>query len=89
MRSGSDRAVQAQCTQAGYQSLLAQTNAQEPPAVQWRRWSDGWLKWGPIRWQSITALVAYGKLGPNEKEVSINFVLTDKGWKLDQWSPAD
>jgi hypothetical protein len=89
MRSGNDRAVRSQCTSAGYQSLVAHANSKEALGVQWRRWGEGWSKWGVIRWRSITSVIAYGKLGPKEKEAAINFALTPEGWKLDQWSPGE
>ena len=44
---------------------------------------------GAMRWQTITSIVAYGRLGPRESEHVFNFVLTPKGWKLDQWSPGE
>lgn len=89
MSSGSDNAVRSECTRAGYQSLVTKANDKEPRGVQWRRWGQGWSRWGPVQWRSITSDIAYGKLGPKGKEASVNFVLTPRGWKLDQWSPPE
>ena len=89
MGSGSDRAVRSECTGAGYQALLSCLNDREPRADQWRRWSQVWSKWGPVRWESVTPLIAYGKLGPKQKPASINFALTPQGWKLDYLSPGE
>jgi len=89
MSSGSDRAVHAECTEAGYQNLLSFLNDREPHADQWQRWSQSWSKWGPVHWQSITPIIAYGKLGPKQKPATVNFALTPLGWKLDHLSPAE
>jgi hypothetical protein len=89
MSTGNDRSVHSECTEAGYRALLAYLNDREPHADQWRRWSQAWSKWGPVRWESITPIIAYGKLGPAQKPASINFALTPQGWKLDYVSPAE
>jgi hypothetical protein len=89
MSSGNDSAIHAECTESGFLALLALLNPHEPHADQWKRWSEAWSKWGQIRWESITTMVAYGKLGPKNKSASINFALTPQGWKLDYLSPAE
>jgi len=88
MNTGDDSAIHAECTEAGFLLLLESLNHDEPHADQWRRWSEAWSKWGPVRWESITSLVAYGKLGPKNKSASINFALTPQGWKFDYLSAA-
>ena len=89
MRSGSDAAVRSQCTVAGYRSLLSGIDPHQKRADQWRRRAREWSQWGAIRWQNITSLTAYGRLGPKENENSVALVLTPRGWKMDQWAPAE
>jgi hypothetical protein len=89
MMSGDDNAVHAECTEAGYQALQSYISSREPHAAQWQRWSTAWSKWGPVRWESITSLIAYGRLGPKQHSAAINFALTPQGWKFDYVSPAD
>jgi hypothetical protein len=89
LTSGSDRAVRAECTRAGFQALLSRLDPQRPRAKQWRERGKEWSSLGAIRWQSITSMVAYGRLGPKEKEQVVMLVLTPQGWMLDNWSPAE
>jgi len=87
--SGDSKAIRLQCTAPGFQSLISRMDRHKPLAGQWRQWSQQWSLLGAVRWQSITSIVAYGRLGPAAKEQAVSFVLTPQGWKLDSWSPAD
>jgi len=89
LRSGSAKAVRAECTRPGYQSLVSRMDPHRPAHEQWRRLGQEWSSAGKVRWQSITAIAAYGRLGPRKKEQAVILVLTPQGWKLDNWSPPD
>jgi len=89
LRSGNDKAIRSECTGPGFQSLIVRLDPHHPRAAQWRQWGQDWSRWGMVRWGPVTAIAAYGRLGPKDKEHSVTLVLTPQGWKLDHWSPPD
>ena len=87
MQDGSPVSVSELTTSGGMKSLMVGVG-EEDPAVVFKRWGGGWSNWD-VRWQRRDAHSALAYIGPDSKEHSIEFVLTEAGWKLSKWTPGE